>query len=64
MNEKGWSHDKCNVRFLATEGPKEKICTQRKEIRSDMARTRRMKHEMVEFQESDSWDLKKLFDRI
>ena len=64
MEDKGWPHDKCNVWFLATEGLKEKIFTQRKEIRSDMAREKRMKDEMVEFQESDSWDLKKLFDRV
>ena len=64
MKDKGLPHDKCNVRFLATMGLKEKICMQRKELRSDTARQKRMKDEMVEFEESDSVDLKKLFDGI
>jgi hypothetical protein len=64
MKDQSIAHRKCNLRFLAREGLKEKINTQRKEIRSDMARERRMKDEMIDFSEEDCADLQKVFGGI
>ena len=64
MKEQSIPHGKCNLRFLAREGLKGKINAQRREIRSDMTRERRMKDEMIIFSESDNVDLRKVFDGV
>jgi hypothetical protein len=64
-NAKGGSlHKKCNVRFLARGGLEEKVCKQRKEIRSDSVREKRAMDEMIEFSESDCVDLRKIVDNV
>lgn len=64
-NAKGGSlHKKCNVRYLARGGLEEKVCKQRKEIRSDSVREKRAMDEMIEFSESDCVDLRKIVDNV
>lgn len=63
--EQDTPHRKCNLRYMARDGLEGKINTQRKELKSDGAREKRLRgEEMIEFMENDSSDLMKIFDQI
>ena len=57
-------HKKCNVRYLARCGLKEKMCEQRKELRSDSAREKRAMDEMIEFTDGDCVDLRRMMENV
>ena len=57
-------HSKCNLRYLDRDGLKKRIDNQRKEMKTDGKREKRMKEEMIEFLEDDSVDLKRILDGV
>ena len=62
--KRGEIHKKCNIRYLGRAGLEEKMYKQRKELRNDSVREKRLLDEMIEFSESDSTDLKKIMAHI
>lgn len=57
-------HKKCNVRHLARIGLEEKVCSQRKELRNECVKEKRLLENMIEFSESDSLDLKEIVKQV
>ena len=62
--KRGELHKKCNIRYLGRAGLEEKICKQRKELRNDSVRVKRLLGEMIEFSERDCTDLKKIMEQV
>ena len=62
--KRGEIHKKCNIRYLGRAGLEEKMYKQRKELRNDSVREKRLLDEMIEFSESDSTDLMKIMEDI
>ena len=61
---RGELHKKCNIRYLGRAGLEEKMCKQRKKLRNDNVREKRLLDEMIEFSESDYTDLKKIMEQV